>query len=64
MENDSSLMGVLEAALEIASNRRDTLVRLRAALEQDNIVEVLKLARELCGFNHEQKRHRADTRVN
>ncbi len=59
-----NLRGVLDAALEIASKRRNTLSRLRAALEQGNDVEALKLARELCGIDHEQKRHRTDPRVN
>lgn len=63
-EEDTSLTGVLDAALEIARKRGDTLVRLRAALEQGNDVEALKLARELCGLDHEQKSHRTRSRVN
>jgi hypothetical protein len=59
-----NLKGVLNAALEITGKRRDTLARLRAALEQGNDVEALKLARELCGVDHEQKSHRTDPRVN
>lgn len=64
MAKDPSLTGVLDAALEIARRRRNTLARLRAALEQGDDTEALKLARELCGIDHEQKSHRTDTRVN
>lgn len=64
MATDPSLTGVLDVALEIAKKRRNTLDRLRAALQQGNDVEALKLARELCGVDHEQKSHRTDPCVN
>lgn len=64
MATDPKLKGLLEAALEISSKRRNTLVRLRAALEQGDDVEALNLARELCGLDHGQKSHPTDPRVN
>ena len=63
MPKDPSLTGLLDVALAIAAKRRDTLLRLRAALEQGDDVEALKLARELCGLNHEQESHRTHSRL-
>jgi hypothetical protein len=56
--------GVLNAALEIADKRRETLARLRAALEQGDDTEALKVARTLCRVENGEKSHRADPRVN
>ena len=61
---ETNLAGLLDAALEIALRRRNTLLRLRAALEQGNDTQALKLARELCGISHEQESHRTHPRVN
>ena len=60
----SDLSGVLDAALEIARRRRDTLAQLRAALEAGNQEQAITLAKELCGLNHEQESDRTDPRVN
>lgn len=56
--------GVIDAALEIARRRRDTLAQLRAALETGNREQALTLAKELCGLAHEQESHRTDPCVN
>jgi hypothetical protein len=58
------LDGVLDAALEIARRRRDTLAGLRAALETGNQEQAIKLAKALCGLADEQESHRTDSRVN
>jgi hypothetical protein len=50
---DAYLDSVLDAALEIARRRRDTLHRLRDALKTGNVPEVIRLARELCGVDDE-----------
>ncbi len=57
MSDNLSLSGVLNAALEIADKRRETLARLRAALEKGDDTEALKVARALCGVDDEQKSH-------
>lgn len=64
MENGPSLSRLAEAALEIARRRRETLVRLRAALERGDNVEALRLAKELCGVKHEQESDRTRPRIN
>jgi hypothetical protein len=64
MSDNSSLSGVLNAALEIAGKRRETLALLRAALEKGDDTEALKVARALCGVKDGQESHRADPRVN
>ena len=64
MEDSSSLGGLAEAALEIARRRRETLVRLRAALERGDTTEALRLAKELCGVKHEQESDRAYPSLN
>ncbi|HEY2123515.1 MAG TPA: hypothetical protein VGH07_07965 [Chthoniobacterales bacterium] len=52
------LKGFVDTAIEIADARRQTLQRMRTALEADDRDEVLKLARELCGVrNDEQARN-------
>ena len=62
MENSSQ--GIIEAAREIAARRRETLSRLRAALECGDTEQVLNIARELCGVNHEQESNRINQSVN
>lgn len=64
MENSSALSRLIEAALEIARRRRETLVRLRAALERGDNVEVWRLAKQLCGVKHEQESDRTRPSVN
>jgi hypothetical protein len=59
-----SLSGLVDAALEIASRRRDTLARLREALKVGDEPNALKLAAELCGLDDEQQSHRTDKSVN
>ncbi|MCU1285659.1 MAG: hypothetical protein JWO13_2009 [Acidobacteriales bacterium] len=58
----SDLGGVLEAAMQIATGRRETIARLRAALEQNDTLCALQLARQLCGLNEES--NRANSRIN
>ena len=55
MSDVVSLAGVLNAALEIADKRRETLARLRAALEKGDDAEALKVARALCGVENEEE---------
>jgi hypothetical protein len=64
MSDKPTLSGVLNAALEIASKRRETLARLRAALEKGDDTEALRVARALCGVRDGQESHRADPCVN
>ena len=59
-----ALSGVLDAALEIARRRRDTLAQLRAALEAGNQEQAITLATELCGLAHDQESHRTNSRIN
>ncbi len=59
-----TLGGLVGAALEIARRRRETLARLRAALERGDDAEALRLAKELCGVEHEQKSDRTRPRLN
>lgn len=47
--------GMIDAALEIAERRRDTLRRLRAALKDKNVAEVFQAAEELCGISHDDE---------
>jgi hypothetical protein len=64
MSNEANLNGVVTAALEIAAKRSETLARLRAAVKSGNDAEGLKIARELCGVDNEQKSDRTHPRVN
>jgi hypothetical protein len=59
----SSFGGILDAALEIASRRCETLSRLRDALERKNDPEALRIARELCGV-YEPEGDRVNPRFN
>jgi hypothetical protein len=47
--DDFPLSCVLNAALEIAGRRRETLEQLRAALEKGDDTQALGVARALCG---------------
>jgi hypothetical protein len=64
MQKDPSLTGVVEAALEIARKRRDTLARLRAAVVSGDNTKVVELARKLCGVENDEESHRISSRVN
>ena len=64
MQKDPSLTGVVEAALEIARKRRDTLARLRAAVESGDNTKVFEIARELWGVENDEESHRISPRVN
>jgi hypothetical protein len=64
LTDDCSFKGLVDAAIEIAQRRRETLRRLRQALETSEDAEALNVARELCGMENEQESHRTDTRIN
>lgn len=49
MSPDFCLSGLLNAALEIADQRREALAPLRATLEKGDNTDPLKFARALCG---------------
>jgi hypothetical protein len=49
-----NLTGLVNAAIEIARGRHETLQRLRAALESRDDKAALRFARELCGLENEQ----------
>jgi hypothetical protein len=53
--NLSSMDGTIDAALDIAKHRRETLHRLRAALKDKNVAEVFQAAEELCGISHDDE---------
>jgi hypothetical protein len=53
--NQPSTDGMIDAALDIAEHRRDTLRRLRAALKDKNVAEVFQAAEELCGISHDDE---------
>jgi len=55
---------LMETALEIAQERRDTLAKLRAALEHGDDVQALQFARRLCGLTNDQESHRINPRLN
>ena len=59
----ANISGLVDAALEIANGRRETLRRLREALEAEDNTEALKLARKLCGLDDEES-YRTDPRLN
>jgi hypothetical protein len=52
--SDARITALMEAALEIAQERREDLAKLRAALESGNDTQALELARELCGVDYEK----------
>jgi hypothetical protein len=49
----SATSGVFDAAMEIARQRREILVQLRAALEAGDQPNINRFARELCGLSNE-----------
>jgi len=42
---------LIQAALTIAARRREILLRLKKALEANDVSEAIRLAKELCGLN-------------
>jgi hypothetical protein len=62
--DERRLRGLLDAALEIASKRRETLDHLRAALESRDDAEALRFARQLCGLENEETSNRVDPGFN
>ncbi|MFY9731966.1 MAG: hypothetical protein WB723_04210 [Candidatus Acidiferrales bacterium] len=55
MADAPALKGLVDAAIEIADARRQTLQRMRTALERGDDTEALKFARELCGLNQDEQ---------
>lgn len=53
--NQSSMDGMIDAALDIVERRRDTLHRLREALKDKNVAKLFKAAEELCGLSHDDE---------
>jgi len=61
----SRISGTLDAAMKIGAARREILRKMRAAFQQGNEAEALKLARQLCGIGeHEQASNRVNPRLN
>jgi hypothetical protein len=56
-----SLGGLVDAALEIAGKRLDTLHRLRIALLSRQDAEALGFARLLCGLENDETGDRIDS---
>jgi hypothetical protein len=56
----SNLGALIDAALQIAGKRRDTLQRLRTALLNSEDSEALKWARALCGLDNEEANYKAE----
>jgi uncharacterized protein YpiB (UPF0302 family) len=52
----SAVRGLVDAALVIARKRQELLKDLRASLEINDTEGALKLARKLCGLEHEEIR--------
>lgn len=61
MDRNSNLGGLLDAAMQIGATRREILRKMRAALQQGDDSEALKLARQLCGC---EKHGQEGNRVN
>lgn len=59
----SEIGDIMRAALAIAAKRKGVLLKLRQALQKDDLSEVVKLAKELCGID-EQGSNRTDSRIN
>ena len=52
----SDVHGILNVALEIAARRRECIGRLRQAVEANNVREIVRIAKELCGCGQEGNR--------
>lgn len=55
----SNLAGLIDATLQIAGKRRETLQRLRTALLISDTTEVYKYAREICGLEKDEAKSAA-----
>lgn len=53
-----ALDGTLDSALAIAEKRRDVLVRLRSALQANDVAALKAAAKELCGVDDEEESDR------
>lgn len=62
-KNRSEIGDIMRAALAIAAKRRGLLLKLREALQKNDVSEVVKIAKELCGID-EQGSNRTDSRIN
>jgi hypothetical protein len=64
--SDSTLDGLVEAIISVAGERRQTMERLRSALENREDASALALARELVGLgaDYGQESDRTDPRLN
>jgi hypothetical protein len=62
--SDGDFDGVLDAALEICRQRRETLGLLRAALQANEHDKAISLAKELCGLTDDEAGNRTHPRVN
>jgi hypothetical protein len=60
---EGNLKGLVDAAIEIGHKRHDILQRMRSAFECGDNTEALRLGRELCGFENEEKSDRAGQSV-
>jgi hypothetical protein len=52
------LESIFDTALRIAEQRREILIRMRAALKANDAAEVFRTARELCGLHDDEKSNR------
>jgi hypothetical protein len=52
---EGKLDGLIDAALQISSQRREILTRMRSALQKGDDLAALKYARELCGLAEQRK---------
>ena len=57
---DEEITGVLDTVLEIAFRRRETLCRLRNAVNEGDVTAVFEIAKQLCGADDEQIGNRID----
>jgi hypothetical protein len=60
---DADASGLLRAALEISARRRETLARLKEALEAGDDAGALRLARILTGLDDDEACDRTDSRL-
>ena len=60
-EGQKMSTGLLDAALEIATERRATLAQMRKALERGDDAEALRHARTLCGLADEPSPSKKDS---
>jgi hypothetical protein len=63
-EAGSSTPAIVKAIAEVGRQRNELLAKLREALQSGNTLLALDLARELCGLNHAEERHRTNSRIN